>query len=69
MNVIASFFKVGQTSRSRSQGQQLWYQVKGFVTRNIYVQYEIPICSGWKVMVNVKVFVHATNADADTRAI
>ena len=26
-----SFSKVGQTSRSRSQGQKLWYHVKGLV--------------------------------------
>ena len=27
-------FKVGQTSRSRSRGQKLWYNVKRLVTRN-----------------------------------
>ena len=70
MNVIAkvkSFSKVGQISRS--QGQKLWYQVKGLVTRNTHVQYDIPICNGWKVMAKVKVFVYTTNADADTRAM
>ena len=51
------FSKVGQTSRSRSQGQKLWYHVKGLVTRNTHVQYESPmISSGLKVMDKVKVF-------------
>ena len=51
-----SFFKIGQTSRSRSRGQKLWYHVKGLVTRNTHVQYESPISSGKKVMAKVKVF-------------
>ena len=35
------------------------------------MQYEIPIFSGKKVMAKVKVFVHATDADAnaDGRAV
>ena len=32
------FSKVGQTSRSRSQGQQLWYHMKGLVTRNTHMK-------------------------------
>ena len=68
------FFKVGQTSRSRSQGQKLWYHVKDLVTRNTHVQYESLITSGKKVMAKVKVFVHAHtpkdgDGDADTRAM
>ena len=47
--------KVGQTSMSRSPGQKLWYQVKGFVTKNIHVQYESPITSALKAMARVKV--------------
>ena len=62
-------FKVGQTSRSRSQGKKLWYQVKGLVTRNTHVQYASPITSGLKVMAKAKVFVHATDADTDGRAM
>ena len=50
------FFKVGQSSRSRSRGQNLWYNVKGLVTRNTHVQYESPITSRKKVMAKVKVF-------------
>ena len=50
------FSKVGQTSRSRSQGQKLWFHLKGLVTRNTHVQYESPITSGLKVMAKVKVF-------------
>ena len=45
----SSFPKVGQTSRSRSQGKKLWYQVKGLVTRNVHVKYESHISSCMKV--------------------
>ena len=62
------FFKVGQTSMSRSQGRKLRYHVKGIVTWNTHMQYESPITSGLKVMAKVKVFVHASHADADTDA-
>ena len=62
--------KVGQISRLRSQGQKLWYDVKGLVTRNTHVQYESPIDYGKKVMAKVKVFVHAhADADVDARAM
>ena len=50
---------------SRSQGQKLWYHVKGLVTRNTHVQYENSITSGKKGIAKVKVFVHTSNADAD----
>ena len=60
------FSKVGQTSRSRSRGQKLWYHVKGLVIRNTHVQYESPISYSKKVMAKVKVFVHASNEDANT---
>ena len=45
--------------------------MKGLVTSNTHVQYECSISSGKKVMAKVKVFVHASNADADldTRAM
>ena len=43
--------------------------MKGPVTRNTYVQYESPISSGLKVIAKVKVFVHATDADADGSAV
>ena len=71
MGKVKVFSKVGQTSRSRSRGQKLWYQVKGLVTSNTHVQYESSISSGKKVMTKVKVFVQASNADADadTRAM
>ena len=51
--------KVGQTSRSRSRGQKLWYHVKGLVISNTHVQYESCISSGKYVMDKVKVFFHA----------
>ena len=43
--------------------------MKGLVIRNRRVQYESPLTSGLKVMAKVKVFVHATQADADGRAM
>ena len=57
------FSKVDQNSRSGSQGQKLWYHVKGFATKNTHMQYESSITSGLKDMAKVKVFVHATDAD------
>ena len=39
--------------------------MKDRVTSNTYVQYKSPTSSGLKVMVKVKVFVHAANADGD----
>ena len=33
------------------------------------MKYESPVTSGLKVMAKVKVFVHTTNADADSRAM
>ena len=33
----SSFLKVGQTSRSRLQGQKFWYPSKGLVTRNVHM--------------------------------
>ena len=50
---------------SMSQGQKLWYHVKGLVIGNTHMKYESSIFNGLKVMAMVKVFVHATNADAD----
>ena len=54
MAKVKVFSKVGQTSRS--QGQKLWYHVKGLVTRNTHMQYESPITSDKKAMAKVKVF-------------
>ena len=51
-----NFSNVGQTPRSRSRGQKLWYHVKGLVTRNTHVQYESPIAPGKKLMTKAKVF-------------
>ena len=41
---------------SRSQGQKLWYHVKGLDKRNTHVIYESPTSYGISVMANVKVF-------------
>ena len=43
--------------------------MKGLVIRNVHEQYKSPDTSGLKVMAKVKVFVHATYADADGRAM
>ena len=51
---MLKFFK--RRSTSRSQGQKLWYPVKGLVTRNTHVQYESPISSGKKFMAKLKFF-------------
>ena len=53
---MLKFSKVGQTSRSRSRGQKLWYHVKGLVSRNTFEQYQSPITSGKKVMAKVNFF-------------
>ena len=68
MAKVKVFLKVGQTSRSKSQGQKLWYHVKGLVIRNTHMKYESFIFIGFKVMTKVKVFVYASNADAYTDA-
>ena len=50
------FIKVGQRSMSRSQGQKVWYQCKGLVTRNALAKYQSPVFYGVKDMAKVKVF-------------
>ena len=62
------FSKVVQIARSGSQGQNLWYHVKGFDIRNTHMKYESFIFNGLKVMAKVKVFVLAANADVDAAA-
>ena len=57
MAKVKVFSKVGQTSRSRSQGKKLWYHVKGIVLRNTHMKYESFIFNGLKVMAKVEVFV------------
>ena len=46
MAKVKVFLKVGQMSRSRSQGQKFWYPWKGHVTRNVHMKYESPTSSG-----------------------
>ena len=50
------FSKVGQKSRSRSQGKNFWFQQKGLATTNTHVKYDSPISFGSKVMAKVKFF-------------
>ena len=40
----------------QGQGQKLWNDNKGLVTRNTHVKYEGPSSFGKKVMAKVKVF-------------
>ena len=56
---------------SRSRVQNLQYHLKGLVTSNTHVQYESSTSYGKKGMAKFKVFVHASNgnADADARAM
>ena len=68
MAKVKVFWTVGQTSRSRTLGETLWYGVKGLVTRNVHVKYESLIYTGSKVTAKVKVFVH-THAHADARGM
>ena len=56
MAKVKVFSKVGQTSRSRSRGQNLQYHVKGLDTRNTHEPYESRITPCKKVMAKVKVF-------------
>ena len=62
-----SFWKVGQTSRSRSGGQKCWYQKKGLVIRNTHVKYESPITCHSKVMANVKFLKSRSNFKVKVR--
>ena len=55
---VKFFSKVGQKSRSRSQGQNFWYGQKGLATRKtyMYLYYESLISLGSKVIAKVKFF-------------
>ena len=44
------FTKVGQGSRSRSQGQIFWYGWKGLDTRYTHVKFETPVANSLKVI-------------------
>ena len=54
MAKVKVFSKVGQ--RSKSQGQKLWYHMKGLVIRNTHIKYESSIFNGLKVIAEVKVW-------------
>ena len=51
-----SFSKVGQKSRSSSQGGNFWHKQKGLATRNTHLFNESPISFGSKVIAKVKFF-------------
>jgi hypothetical protein len=53
---VKDFSKLGQSSRSRSQGQKSWYQKKGLIMRYLYLKYQNPILYGLKDIAQVKVF-------------
>ena len=46
---------MGQTQRSRSQDQKLWYPRKGLITRNTHVKYQSSSTHCSKVISKVKV--------------
>ena len=50
------FSKVGQKSRSRSRGKNLYYQQIALATRITHVKYESPYLFGSKVIAKVKFF-------------
>ena len=45
MTKVKVILKVGQTSRSRSLGQNFWYAWKDLVTRNVHMKYGSPTSS------------------------
>jgi hypothetical protein len=47
---------MGQTLRSRSRGQKVWYQEKGLAIRNTNLKYECAITCHLKDMANVNVY-------------
>ena len=47
---------MGQTPRSRSQGKNYWFPLKGFITRNTHVKYQCSSTHCSRVISNVKVF-------------
>jgi hypothetical protein len=53
---VKVFSKLGQSSRSRSQGQKSWYKIKGLFMKVLYVKYQHPIPNGSKDIAQVKVF-------------
>ena len=48
-------------SNFKVKGKKLWYQAKGFVTRNTHVQYESIVSFVVKVLTKIKVFKSRSN--------
>ena len=48
--------KLGQSSKSRSQGQKSWYQKKGLFIMHLFLNYQSPNTFGSKDIAQVKVF-------------
>jgi hypothetical protein len=57
---VKVFSKLGQSSRSRLQGQKSWYQKKDLFMRYLYVKYQSPIPYDSKDIAQVKVFATPT---------
>ena len=53
---VKVFRYVSQRSGSRSQSQNIWYEQKGHITRNVHVKYKSPTSNGSKVMANFDIF-------------
>jgi hypothetical protein len=45
---VKVFSKLGQSSRSRSQGQKSWYQKKGLFIMHLYLKYQSSSAYGSK---------------------
>jgi hypothetical protein len=59
---VKSFWKLGQTSKWRSQGKKCWYQYKCLVIRNKYMKYERPIIYHSKVWPMLKFLKSGSNS-------
>ena len=53
---VKVFSKLVQSSRSRSQGQNSWYQKKGLFIMHLYLKYQSSSTYGSKDIAQVKVF-------------
>jgi hypothetical protein len=53
---VKFFSTLGQSSRSRSQGENFWYTMKGLFMKYLCVKYQMPVPHGSKDIARVKFF-------------
>jgi hypothetical protein len=53
---VKVFLKLGQNSRSRTQGQKSWYPTKGLFIMHSYLKYQSPNAFSSRDIAQVKVF-------------